>query len=765
MRNLPTNAEQQGSFVWQRFQEVVDPMLLTVPRLHWEQVSRKLMNYVNTHAAGTPWVNHLAFVLAVSICHARLDVKTVENRLQVLHRRWTTIFQAYSLVRFTQWDPAQHLLQYLDDERLEDTFETRQDFLKIYTASCRSIQVYLHSLPPEDLTLAQQWELPPLPTGLRQHLYRHRELQETRVLRRKTATDAVTPHFARIRGEGHTRWNELHRLLQKYREVVALVESGKAIPPVAFSYAERRRAQRLHFQLWDRASFVLAHADQYSARHICDAHHCERSFSPSRNHFFLEFLGADNLADSHTPCDPDTLLWFGDLLRYGVLGTNATSGTAEEVQRKQSYLRSWGYDTEQQEREPFNTDHPGLLSGSHVDGTAEFMDMAKLRTPNLVLMVEPLFAAATFGLAALDFFTTTGARIGELLQLSLSPDCLYTMEVGGIQRLLVKLVPKGKDKPVDYMIGPETSHNLERVAQMLREHYQLQPGGYLPQVPFNPSNGRSHQFPECRPYLFQYNGAHLLQKSITACMRFLCHGMIFQSADGNLVVLKAHLLRHVFATHLREVEHVPLDIIAAILHQKDIQVTGYYAAPSWQRIVETTDSLLDHFATHLGSVEDAFVRAPAELQRQWETAKERVGTLAKVPGGDCSCHAICPFSYVCTGCVYKVPDPSRRDEIVEQKQWAMIRLDQVKRRAMGPEIVKLQALIQRCNTELEEMTIMEEYRNDEQFNPPIHIEPASFAKARASLAETVPSSQATTDRRSGQSGRRSIAQRRANGHA
>ncbi len=437
------------------------------------------MNYVSTHVAGTPWVNHLAFLLAVSICHARLDVKTVEGRLNVLHRRWMTIFQAYGLAHFSEWDPAHHLLLYLNDTDLEDTFEMRQEFLKIYTASSRSIQVYLHSLPPQDLALAQQWELPPLPIGLRQQLYRHRELQETRILRRKTATDAVTPHFARIRGEGHSRWNELHRLLQKYHEVVALVESGKATPPVAFSYEERRHAQRLHFQLWDRTSFVLAHADQYSARHIRDAHHRERSFSPARNHFFLEFLGTDNLADSHTPCDLDMLLWFGDLLRYGVLGSNATSGTDEEIRRKQSYLRSWGYDTEQQEREPFSTDHPGLLVGSHADGTAEFMDRAKQRTPNLVLMVEPLFAAATFGLAALDFFTTTGARIGELLQLSLSPDCLYTMEVGGTQRLLIRLVPKGKDKPVDYMIGPETRHNLERVAQMRRRALPVAAGWLL----------------------------------------------------------------------------------------------------------------------------------------------------------------------------------------------------------------------------------------------------------------------------------------------
>jgi len=52
---------------------------------------------------------------------------------------------------------------------------------------------------------------------------------------------------------------------------------------------------------------------------------------------------------------------------------------------------------------------------------------------------------------------------------------------------------------------------------------------------------------------------------------------------------------------------------AKILHQKNVQVTAYYAAPQWQQIVEMTNSLLDRFATHLGNVEEAFVRAPAEL--------------------------------------------------------------------------------------------------------------------------------------------------------
>ncbi len=173
--------------------------------------------------------------------------------------------------------------------------------------------------------------------------------------------------------------------------------------------------------------------------------------------------------------------------------------------------------------------------------------------------------------------------------------------------------------------------NFERVAQLLKEHYQLQAGDVLPSVAMHADNNRAPDFPDSRPYLFQYYGKHFSYRTITACLRFLCHGMVFTNAEGKAVVLKAHLLRHVFATHLRQVEGVPLDIVAVILHQKSLRITSYYAAPQWQQVVEATDTLLDKFATHLGSVEDAFVRAPTELQHQWEIAKKTVGTLARVP--------------------------------------------------------------------------------------------------------------------------------------
>ncbi len=200
---------------------------------------------------------------------------------------------------------------------------------------------------------------------------------------------------------------------------------------------------------------------------------------------------------------------------------------------------------------------------------------------------------------------------------------------------------------------------------------------------------------------------------------------MFETRDGQVISLKAHTLRHVFATHAHHVEQLPLDVVAVMLHQKNLEVTSYYAAPQWAQVVAATDLLFDRFATHLGSIEEVMVRAPAELQQQYETACQRAGTLTRVTGGECTCHALCPVSFACTGCAYKIPDPARRDELLEQRQWAMIRLEQVKRRKIGPETVKMQALIQRCNAELEEMVLMEQYRKDESYEPTLDVKHSS----------------------------------------
>src|ERR1700730_8218048 len=61
---------------------------------------------------------------------------------------------------------------------LEDSLETRHQFLSVYTSSVWSLQMYFHSLPEPDRVLYAPWNLPPLPTGMRRQVGREQELQE-----------------------------------------------------------------------------------------------------------------------------------------------------------------------------------------------------------------------------------------------------------------------------------------------------------------------------------------------------------------------------------------------------------------------------------------------------------------------------------------------------------------------------------------------------------------------------------------------------------
>src|SRR5258708_19139933 len=127
-------------------------------------------------------------------------------------------------------------------------------------------------------------------------------------------------------------------------------------------------------------------------------------------------------------------------------------------------VESWGNEAVGgEEKTSFATNISSLLAYPHLGGSAKFMNDTQERTKKLLLVVEPFFAAATFGLAALDFFTTTGARMSELLQVSLTPECLYTLVVEGTQHLLLRLIPKRSDKPPDSTVTTETRCNFEKV--------------------------------------------------------------------------------------------------------------------------------------------------------------------------------------------------------------------------------------------------------------------------------------------------------------
>lgn len=741
---LPSPKAPAQDWSWKHLQGVVDPLLLQAPRLHWEKISWRTTRYLARTAMGAPWINQLAFAAAVLSSYTKLDPATVYRYIHVLHRGWRIIFRTYNIASFENWQPEKYLPLYLEDTSLTDTLSTRQTFLKVYYQTANHTQEYLNTFVnldeeeqridlEEEYQRYQQWAFPRLYPELFRSISRQSEVKDIQRLQRKHETDAVTPHFPQIRYETHLRWNELWRLYAEYQKLKAKVKAGEQTPPVAF-WIEEPRWGRLHFVLWDRPSFATKQAQYYQPGTLKDFQLRRRAYSPEQNHCFLEFVGREAPQGSPAVPDPDELFWFGDLLKEEVLGKDAHRGSAQELARKQTYLRSWGYGREAKKEEiirPFDSHARGLLSWPR--GRANFLDSAQRRTHKIFVPIESLFAAATFGLAALEVFTTTGARMNELLQISLTPECLHSIRVDGEERLILRLIPKGEEKPADYFVGNEIQDVFLKVVQLLWAHYHLPEGTPLPAVPFDRLHGRAHLFP-ARSYLFQFEGSHLRDLAITASIRFLLHGMVFQTADEQTIPISSHLLRHAFATHLSQVEKVPLDIIAMILHHKNLQTTAYYAAPTQRQVASQRVSFLDRIATPLGDFNEFVARAPLELREQLELAEQRVGTLMRVPGGQCTCHALCPIGLACDGCIYKVVDPVYREELLERRKYASQGLELAEKQRLGPDIVRYRSWLQRIDLELQEMHLIEEYRKDEQRQPLIQIQ--RRPKQSASLASS-----------------------------
>jgi integrase len=253
------------------------------------------------------------------------------------------------------------------------------------------------------------------------------------------------------------------------------------------------------------------------------------------------------------------------------------------------------------------------------------MARAQDRADGVLVPVEPLYAAATFGLLSFDLFTTTGLRLNELMQTRVSKDCLVRLvddpppgakDRTARIRYLFRLIPKGEktETPRSYFIGKETLRLIEKTGRMLKEHYHLGPAEALPVVPFAPNNGRAHRFAPA-PYLLQYRYRHLDGGTINSCIRFLLHGMIFETRESKPVVLKAHLLRHTFVTYAVQVAQAPIDIVAEWLKQKDLEVTRYYSQVPESFVAEEHGTCVTHLALQV-NVREVFFRSPQEIREQ-----------------------------------------------------------------------------------------------------------------------------------------------------
>jgi len=312
--------------------------------------------------------------------------------------------------------------------------------------------------------------------------------------------------------------------------------------------------------------------------------------------------------------------------------------------------------------------------------------------------------------------------MNELMQVNLLPECIIRVvddPPPGARdqtpriRYLLRLLPKGEraDKRYHYGIGKDALQLMEQTARMLCSHYHLQPGEPLPRVLFTPHHNRSHRFDKEKiPYLFQYNAQHLDDNAITACLRFLMHGMTFQTSSGAPVLLKAHLLRHAFATFAVQVEGLPLDLVAEWLKQKNLDTTRYYSQKGQQEVAEEHSSFVERLATEI-NIREAIVRSPEEIRKLAEQARRRVGTLVPVCGGECTFDGWCHNQFDCIRCPSKAPDPDKRYQVEEKQRWAEERLAYYEREGLVLEAEKMRQLLRNCALELREMDMMQAYRN------------------------------------------------------
>jgi len=379
-----------SEYIWQCLEGHFAPEVLRAPKTGgdphgvWPAVHERIVRYLLRSVAGTPWADHVALIAAV-LSARRRDVSTVEQAVRTFNTRFRALFPVLDLKTVGEWNADRHLPLYLKGEIIvEDSQSLRFHFLKNYTTATKQVENWLETLPLTEQHLYRKFVLPLANPFVIDGLITKQEIVQRQQQLRKQETEAVVPHFSALRAEAHFRYNQLVRLRQAYQQALKEVLPDRSNLPIAFSYEEGDPPlERYHFRLWDRRSFVKAHAEQYGPTTRASANKGVRQYTDDRNDIFLEFVESERLEDN-TPAEG---FWFTELLKLNLLASNPHAGTEEEVRTRQKWLRDWGYGTDKGDAitTPFAAYTPGLLvvlhkrTGEHDGCDAPLL--AQLRRP------------------------------------------------------------------------------------------------------------------------------------------------------------------------------------------------------------------------------------------------------------------------------------------------------------------------------------------------------------------------------------------------
>lgn len=668
-----------------------------------DKLDERLLKYLYNSCLTFNWKNQL-LLLALTEKGRNNDFQSISNKVSTLHTRFKDIFRGCNITSFSDFEPDVHLYKYLQGNICANSSNNmKSELLKHYKSSENNTKKWINNnFSSGEQQYFQKFLLPALSIDSRDFSFTKLAKEEAQNTR-KDETDAIVPYLSTIRAEANLRWNQMKRLRDAFQQQIRMVEADSIALPIEFSYTEPKRiGEVFHFRLWDKPSFVLNHQNEFSDVVIKQVKHKKATYSDENNAYFLEFIRAEPIEHDSVPEG----LWFNELIEQNVLGLWTKNRPIEEHEKILNFLSLWGYKSENEQKPlPFYSRHKGIITPS------TFITLHKDKAEGLLIDVEPFYAACTFGLLAIDLLTTTGSRKSELLQISNTKKCIQVKKINNKLHYSYNAIPKGRDSLEDFYISKQTMEHIQIVSRMLKEHYD---SDKIPSVPYR--DARRHLFPTPMPYYFQYAGKAFLEHALYSSIRFLLHGLLFEMHDGKAVTIKTHLLRHAFATEAVQRQKMPIDIVAKMLHQKDLNVTEYYSAPTPTQIAESVSELHDVISSYV-DIDDVYLRSPQELQKEFDAYAEKVGVFNKVLGGTCVTDYVCPTKMQCLGCKAKIPEPDQEVELLEVIQLSKDMEKRFKQMGLEVEVRKAKEMAKQAKIELKEIDLIKQYREERSYEP------------------------------------------------
>ena len=563
-----------------------------------------------------------------------------------------------------------------------------------------AFQGYAEALTADQLAVMSPFFVRPLQNRYRMNRQRPSILIRDRAQERvKAKSDVVHAQFHKLRFLARVRCNQARRLFEAVKAAISDVAANHPTLPMDFSYEEsvatangRPLRQRVLLtlwdspSLWDRARELGYKVAKYSKIQYARNNQAGR-FSQARVGYYVQYRGVEPVGET-SRTEP---FWFIDLYEHHVFSCHPD---AESLKIQTEFFEAHGYESRLSW-----TVAPDLLKPlrRHIGYDAVFLER---QHHYRFLHYEGIYAASLFGHLVVRMQTVTGARIGEVQQISQNPECIKQLvNIGpkGATRWLLRLCPKGRTERCDYFIDEDTKDVLLEVLSFQRAKLQTKK---LPVVPH-----QSVKYPPDR-YILQWNRKPLGQDVLNTAIRFLLHEAVL-SPSGGCVHLTSHLMRHSFATEMASLK-VPVDVIAKILHQRNLDVTRYYSRPTNKQVMEAAEMM---FVDRIDVAAEA-LRSPEEIGRMLRAAEGQIGALTEVIGGTCVVGNLCPAKFACIGCAGNAPDPDRRYQIEAKKAWAVEQSEWAKGQGLFTEQRQMRQIQNDCDLVLEEMDLIVRARLD-----------------------------------------------------